>query len=73
MSTTPLIIYPVCNKTGLKHLQPHLTNSHKLTGDERKEMLKNSKYILPAAAAETPSSATNTNFVKEESYPCTSE
>ena len=73
MSTTPLIVCPVCNKTGLKHLQPHLTNVQKLTGEERKEMLKNAKYILPAAAAETSSSATNTNFVKEESYPCTCE
>ena len=35
-------------------------------------MLKKAKYILPAAA-ETSSSATNTDFVKEESYPCTSE
>ena len=34
-------------------------------------MLKKTKYILPAA--ETSSSATNTDFVKEESYPCTSE
>ena len=72
MSTTPLIVCPVCNKTGLKHLQPHLTNFHKLTGEERKEMLKNAKYILPAAA-ETLSSATNTDLVKEESYPCMSE
>ena len=73
MSTTPLMVCPVCNKTGLKHLQPHLTNAHKLTGEERNEMLKKTKYILPAAAVETSSSATNTNFVKEESYPCTSE
>ena len=72
MSTTPLIICPVCNKTGLKHLQPHLTNAHKLTGEERKQMLKKAKYILPAAA-ETSSSVTNTDFVKEESYSCTSE
>ena len=72
MSTTPLIICPVCNKTGLKHLQPHLTNAHKLIGEERKQMLKNAKYILPAAV-ETSSSATNTDFVKEESYPCSSE
>ena len=35
-------------------------------------MLKNAKYILPAAV-ETSSSATNTDFLKEESYPCTSE
>ena len=35
-------------------------------------MLKNAKYILPAAA-ETLSSATNTDLVKEESYRCTSE
>ena len=73
MSTTPLIVCPVCNKTGLKHLQPHLTNAHKLTGEERKQMLKKAKYILPAAAVETSSSATNTDFVKEESYPCMSE
>ena len=73
MSTTPLIVCPVCNETGLRHLPMHLKNIHKLTGEERKEMLKNAKYILPAAAAETSSSATNTNFVKEESYPCTSE
>ena len=74
MSATPLIVCPVCNKTGLKRLQPHLTNVHKLTGEERKEMLKKAKYTLPAAAAaETSSSATNTDFVKEESYPCTSE
>ena len=73
MSTTPLIICPVCNKTGLKHLPTHLTNSHKLTGEEREQMLKTAKYILPAADAETSSSATNTDFVKEESYPCTSE
>ena len=72
MSTTQLIICPVCNKTGLKYLQPHLTNAHKLTGEERKQMLKNAEYILPAAV-ETSSSATNTDFVKEESYPCTSE
>ena len=36
-------------------------------------MLKNAKYILPAAAAESSSSATNTDFLKEESYTCTSE
>ena len=35
-------------------------------------MLKNTKSLLPAAV-ETSSSATNTDFVKEESYPCTSE
>ena len=35
-------------------------------------MLKNAKYILPDEA-EMLSSATNTDFVKEESYPCTSE
>ena len=35
-------------------------------------MLKKAKYILPAAT-ETSSNATNTEFVKEESYPCTSE
>ena len=35
-------------------------------------MLKNANYILPAAV-EKSSSATNTDFVKEESYPCTSE
>ena len=73
MSETPLIVCPVCNKTGLKHLQPHLTNAHKLTDEERKEMLKKAKYILLAAAVETSSSATNTDFVKEESYPSTSE
>ena len=43
MSTTPLIICPVCNKTGLKHLQPHLTNAHKLNAEQRKQMLKNAK------------------------------
>ena len=40
-------------------------------------MLKNAKYNLPAAdvatAADTSSSATNMDFMKEESYPCTSE
>ena len=71
MSTTPLIICPVCNKTGLKHLPIHLTNVHKLTGEERKQMLKTTKYVLPAAAES--SSATNTDIMKEESYPCTSE
>ena len=35
-------------------------------------MLKQAKYILPAAV-ETSSSATNTDFVKEESYRCTSK
>ena len=65
MSTTPPIICPVCNKTGLKHLAAHLTNAHKLTGEEREQMLKQAKYILPAAF-ETSSSATNTDFVKEE-------
>ena len=73
MSATPLIVCPVCNKTGLKHLQPHLTNVHKLTGEDRKEMLKNVKYIHPAATVDASSSATNTNFVKEESYQCTCE
>ena len=34
-------------------------------------MLKKAKYNLPAAAES--SSATNTDFMKEESYPCTSE
>ena len=36
-------------------------------------MLKNAKYIFPADAVDASSSATNTNFVKEESYPCTRE
>ena len=35
-------------------------------------MLKNAKYILPDAP-ETSSSATNTDFMKKESYPCTSD
>ena len=36
-------------------------------------MLKKAEYITPAAAAaETSLSATNTDFTKNESYPCTS-
>ena len=71
MSTTPLNICLVCNKTGLKRLPIHLKNVHKLTAEERKQMLKKAKYNVPAAAES--SSATNTDFMKEESYPCTSE
>ena len=60
----------MCNKTRLKRPPIHLNNIHKLTGEEREQELKNANYILPA---ESLSSATNTDFVKEESFPCTSE
>ena len=74
MSTTSLKICRVCNKSGLKHLLPHLRHVHQLTGEEREKIMKKVEYIAPAAvAAGTISGVTNTNFTKNESYPCTSD
>ena len=73
MSTTsPLKICPVCDKSGLKHLSMHLRRAHKLTCEESKQMLIKVEYIAPASAGAI-SGVTNTNFTKNESYPCTSD
>ena len=67
MSLTPRKICPVCKKTGLKYLRPHLRHVHELTGEEREQMLEKAVYNIPAVSAETISSAANTDSAKNES------
>ena len=50
----------------------HLRRAHKLTCEEGKQMLIKVEYIAPASARAI-SGVTNTNFTKNESYPCTSD
>ena len=73
MSLTPRKICPVCKKTGLKYLRQHLRNVHELTVEERKEMLKHAVYNIPTVSADSSSTAMNMDFMKEETYPSTSD
>ena len=70
MRTAQLQICPLCNTTGLKHLPTHLKIVHKLIGEEREQMLRKVKYLLPA---EIKSNESNIDFTMEVPYPCMSE